>query len=259
MTGIQVHTQEPISPAKASGVSPQTADKPSGSDSQSAATTGAASHGYRPAKPGAAVPTPTATSKSTYSPPAPQPGTAPVPPPPATTTKPSLPPPPKAGEKPMPPEYYAPVHSTPTRLQPYPPQMAQPPLGSYPNGIPHGSTTSTTVPSFPPSAPPISLTAASSAGSPTRASLEHPPGYVQNPYASDMTPAQRLAAPQRENESETSQPLGFTDNAKGSQAGFGDDESVWSMASKWAKRKGEQATELHGQVWEKIDELSKGK
>ncbi len=258
MTGIQVHTQEPISPAKASGVSLQTADKPVGSISQTASTTTAASYGYPPAKPGAAVPTPTTTSKSTYSPPAPQPGTAPVPPPPTITTKPSLPPPPKAGEKPMPPEYYAPGHSTPTKPQPYPAQMAQPPLGSYPNGIPPVSTTSTTEPSFPLSAPPINLPAVS-AGSPTRASLEHPPGYVQNPYASDMTPAQRLAAPQPENESETSPSLGFTDNTQGNHAGFGEEESVWSMATKWAKKKGEQASELHGQVWEKIDELSKGK
>ena len=258
MTGIQVHTQEPLSPAKASGVSPQTADKPAGSISQMASTTTAASYGYPPAKPGAAVPTPTATSKSTYSPPAPQPGTAPAPPPPTTTAKPSLPPPPKAGEKPMPPEYYAPVHPTPTKLQPYPPQMAQPPLGSYPNGIPPGSTTSTTEPSFPLSAAPINLPAAS-AGSPTRASLEHPPGYAQNPYASDMTPAQRLAAAQQENDSETSPSLGFVDNAKGDHAGFGEEDSVWSMATKWAKKKGEQASELHGQVWEKIDELSKGK
>lgn len=258
MTGIQVHTQEPISPAKASGVSPQTTDKPVGGISQTASTTTTASYGYPPAKPGAVVPTPTATSKSTNIPPAPQPGTAPVPPPPTTTTKPGLPPPPKAGEKPMPPEYYAPVHPTPTKPQPYPPQMAQPPLGSYPNGIPPGSTTSTTEPSFPLSALPIKLPEAS-AGSPTRASLEHPPGYVQNPYAADMTPAQRLSAPQQENESETSPSLGFTDNAKGVHAGFGEEESVWSMATKWAKKKGEQASELHGQVWEKIDELSKGK
>ena len=74
-----------------------------------------------------------------------------------------------------------------------------------------------------------------------------------------MTPAQRLAAAQRENDSETSQSLGFTDNAKGNHAASGDEESVWGMASKWAKKKGEQASELHGQVWEKIDELSKGK
>lgn len=258
MTGIQVHTREPISPTKASGISPQTADKPAGSVSQAASTTTAASHGYPPPKPGAAIPTPTAASKSTCSPPAPQPGAAPIPPPPTTTAKPSLPPPPKAGEKPMPPEYYAPVHPTPTQPQPYPPQMAQPPLGSYPNGIPPGSTTSTTEPSFPLSVAPINLPAIP-AGSPTRASLEHPPGYIQNPYASDMTPAQRLAAAQRENDSETSPSLGFTDNAKGNHAGSGEEESVWSMASKWAKKKGEQASEMHGQVWEKIDELSKGR
>ena len=258
MAGIQVHTREPISPAKASGVSPQTADKPAGNVSQTASTTTTASYGYPPAKPGAVVPTPTATSKSTYGPPAPQPGAAPAPPPSTTTAKPSLPPPPKAGEKPMPPEYYAPVHPTPTKGQPCPPQMAQSPLGSYPNGIPPGSTTSTAEPSFPLSAAPITLPAAS-AGSPTRASLEHPPGYVQNPYASDMTPAQRLAAAQQENDSKTSPSLGFTDNAKGNHAGFVEEDSVWSMASKWAKKKGEQASELHGQVWEKIDELSKGK
>ena len=252
-----MHTQEPISPAKASGVSLQTADRPVGNVSQTASTTTTAFYGYPSAKPGAAVPTPTATLKSTYGPPAPQPGTAPAPAASTTIAKPSLPPPPKAGEKPMPLEYYAPVHPTPTTVPPYPPQMAQSPLGSYPSGVPPGSTTFFAEPLFPHPAAPITLPAAS-AGSPARASLEHPPGYIQNPYASDMTPAQRLAAAQQENDSNTSPSLGFTDNAK-SNAGFVEEESAWSMASKWAKKKGEQASELHGQVWEKIDELSKGK
>ncbi|KAL2053852.1 hypothetical protein ABVK25_005781 [Lepraria finkii] len=147
----------------------------------------------------------------------------------------------------MPPEHYAPVHSTPTQPQLYPPQMAQPPLGPSPIGMPSGSTISTTTQSsFAPSKPPTTLS--TSAETPMRASLEHPPGYVQNPYASDMTPAQRLAAAQEENQTESLPSLGYPNNAKaGGNAGFGEDEKVWDMATKWAKKTGEHASELHGQ------------
>ena len=88
---------------------------------------------------------------------------------------------------------------------------------------------------------------------PGRASLEHPPGYVQNPFASDMTPDQRFAAQQNnENRSETLPSLGYIDNAKGPRAGLEDDESVWGTAKKWVKEKAEQASKLEEKVWDKI-------
>ena len=260
MSGIQIHTQDPISPANASGVTPQTAHNPE-CTSQPPTTTTTASRSYPPARPGVAAPTPTGTlaSSSAHGPAPPQPEAIPGPALPATIAKAGLPPPPKAGEKPMPPEHYAPVHSTPTQPQPYPPQMVPSPLIAVTSGMAPGSTTSTTTQnSFDPSAPATSLP--SSAEPPARVSLEHPPGYVQNPYASDMTPAQQRAAAQEENWTETVRSLGYNDNAKaGRNAELGEDESVWDMATKWAKKTGEQASELHGQVWEKIYELSRGK
>ena len=88
---------------------------------------------------------------------------------------------------------------------------------------------------------------------PVRASLEHPPGYAQNPFASDMTPDQRFAAEQQqENGSDTVRSLGYVDNAKGPRAGFEDDETVWGTARKWAKETGEKAGKLGEEVWGKF-------
>lgn len=247
MSGIQIHTQDPISPEEDS----QTPSQPS--------TTTAPSNGYALARPGAAAPTPTSTvaSSSTYGPSPPQPGAVPVPTPPTTTAKATLPPPPKAGERPMPPEHYAPVQSTPAQpahSQPYPSQMSQPPLGQAPYGVPPGSTTSTTTAaSYPNYCPPTTLpTSDAPAGG---ASLEHPPGYVQNPYASDMTPTHRLAVEQRQNESDTLPSLGYNDHArKSSNAGLGEEESVWEMAKKGLKKTGEEASKLHGRIWDSLGE-----
>ena len=259
MSGIQNHTQDPISPANTEGVTPKTAYKPKGT-SQPAETTVTEAHNYPLAQPGAAAPTPTRTSalSFTHGPPPPQPGAVATSAPPLPTAKTSLPPPPKAGEKPMPPEHYAPAQAVPTHSQPYPPQMAHPPLGPSPSGmLPRSTTSTTTQPSFTPSAPSAELSA--STESPSRLSLEHPPGYVQNQYASDMTPAQRLAAVRQEKQSDTVPSLGYTNSNASGSAGYGEREGVWDMATRWAKKKGEQASELHGQVWERIDDFSKGK
>ena len=88
---------------------------------------------------------------------------------------------------------------------------------------------------------------------PARASLEHPPGYVQNPFASDMTPDQRFAAKQQqENQSNILPSLGYTDNAEGSRPGLDEDETVWATAKKWVKEKGEKASKLGEEVWDRI-------
>ncbi|KAK4697582.1 hypothetical protein P7C71_g512, partial [Lecanoromycetidae sp. Uapishka_2] len=259
MSGVQIHTGDPIKPAEAAGVTLQTAYKPDEPVSQQASTTTVSSNGYTPARPGAVAATPTriVAPSSGYSPPPPQPGAAPMAAPPATTAKATLPPPPKAGEKPMPPEYYAPVQSTPAQPaqpQPYPHQMSETLLGQASYGVPSSSTTSTTTaPSHPNHAAPTTLPP--SAVSVGRASLEHPPGYVQNPFASDMTPDQRLAAEQRENESDTLPSLGYVDQPrKTSNAGFGEDESVWELAKKGLKKTGEEASKLHGRIWDSLGE-----
>ncbi len=251
MSGIPIHSQDPIKPTKASGVTPQKMH----SHNQSMPSQPASNATYPPSRPGAAMPTPTASVVSAASdgPPPPQPGAVPVAQPPMTTAKASLPPPPKVGEKPQPPEYYAPVQSQPCQPQPYPPQMSKPPLGPHPNGLPPASTTSTIIASsFGPGLPPTSLP--ESVETSARPSLEHPPGYVQNPYASDMRPDPRLAT-QEENEkrSERLPPLGYNDNSKqNSVSGSENDRSMFETALKWGKEKGKQLGDLHEQVWDNI-------
>ena len=254
-SSIQIHSEDPINAAKASAITPRTAyDSNAGIPSQPAKATKMTPYAYPPAQPGAAVPTPTRTIPQSFGsgPPAPQPGAAPMPPPPATTAQPSLLPPPKAGEQPLSPEHYAPVQSTPAQPQPYPPQMSQPTVDGPFNGIPPGSTTSTsTRPFFNPSAQPSNVS--SSTDMPVRASLEHPPGYVQNPFASDMTPDQRFVAEQQqENGSDTLPSLGYVDNPKGPRPGLEDDETVWGTARKWMKDKGDKASRIGDEVWDKF-------
>ena len=240
MSGIQIHTEDPISLANASSITPQTSNAEN--PSQPAKSTAPP-----PYQPGAGAPTPTRTvpHSSSYGPPAPQPGAAPVPPPRTITAQPNLPPPPKAGEKPLSPEHYAPIHYTPAQPQPYPSQMSQPTVDSPIKGVPTGSTTSTSMqPSFDPSTQPRND--ASSTDMPIRASLEHPPGYVQDPFASDMTPDQRFAAEQQQgNRSDTLPSLGYTDNPRGTKPGLEDD--IWGTAKKWMKESGKQAKE----AWDK--------
>ena len=230
MSGVPIHTQDPISPAKAK-------------------TTTGSHYTYPAAQPGAAAPTPTSRipHSSSNGPPAPQPRAAPVPPPPTITARPSVPPPPKAGERPLSPKHYAPVQSTPAQPQQYPSQMSQSPVDRPLRAVPPGSTTSTNVePSFNPSSQPSHIP--SSTDMPPRASLEHPPGYVQNPFASDMTPEQRFAAQQEhENSSDTLPSLGYVDNSKGPGPGLEEDQSVLGTAMKWAK----ETKQLGEEVWNK--------
>ena len=252
---VRIHTEDPINPAKAGGITPQTVQSSQeGNPSQPEQTITPSPYVYPSAQPGAAAPTPTSTipQSSSYGPPAPQPGATPVPPPPTTTRRPSVPPPPKAGEKPLPPEHYAPVHSTLAQPQPYPSQMLQSPVDGPSRALPPASTTSTsTQPSFTPSAQPSNIP--SSTDMPARASLEHPPGYVQNPFASDMTPDQRFAAQhQHENRSDTLPSLGYVDNSKGARPELEEDQTVWGTAKKWMKETGEQAGKLGEEVWSKF-------
>ena len=257
---VQIHTEDPISPVKARGSTPQTAHNSNAENSsQPRQITTPSPNAYPRAQPGAVAPTPTGTVPQSPSagPPAPQPGAAPVPPPPITTARPSVPPPPKAGEKPLSPEHYTPVHSTPAQPQPYPPQASQSPVDDPPRALPPGSTTSTsTGPSYNPVAPPSSRIPTSSTDVPGRApaSLEHPPGYVQNPFASDMRADQRFSAQQeQENGSEGVTSLGYTDNSKGARPGLEDDQTVWGTAKKWAKETGGQASKFGEEVWNKFN------
>ncbi|KAL6713490.1 hypothetical protein ACLMJK_008955 [Lecanora helva] len=254
MSAVPIHSQDPIAPTKASGVTSPTQVPRLDIPSNSATATPTASQRYSPARPGAAVPTPTSTTAGSTKNGLPTTQQAAVAAQsPMTTAKPSLPPPPKSGEKPQPPEYYSAVPSQPAKPQPYPPQMSQPPLGPDSMGVPPASTTSpTTTASFDTTLTPTSLSVSGEESS--RTSLEHPPGYVQNPYASEMTPDQRRAIEQQENErkSETVPSLGYYDERRKKSISIGDSEPILEAAIKWGKDKGKQLGDLHEQIWEKI-------
>lgn len=250
MTGIPVYTQAPINAAKASGTSPQTttpsSQTASGPYQVLSTTTAAPTSSYPPAQPGAApFPAPTAAAVQHYTPvqptpttktgaglpAAPQPGAVPTP---LGTS--SFPPPPKVGEAYYPPEQTA----APTQplARPYPSQMSiPPPTNAYGGQPPHGSTATTTAPlgSYPASIPEVG----------GKSSLEHPPGYHQNVYASEMTSDQRRAQ-EAANYSSTSQ------DGKDRIAGI-DTESVWNTAKKWLGQAGDKISEAEAEVWRKIN------
>lgn len=250
MSGIQIHTESPISPAKAQSIAPKNGNTANLLASNGAAITTSNTPGYPSARPGAGPPAPTPTLPQAtnvhHGPPPPQPGATPISSSPARAVKPSLPPPPKVGETLRSPEYYAPAQVTPTTTlqpQPYPQQMTLPSPAEI-NGQPPASTTSTSFgPSFlsAPSSnhlqqsrptPTNSFPASSNGGA--QANLQHPPGYVQNPYASDLTPDQRYATEQA-SQSVGSQGLGYNERRETGNAGFEEEEGVWGMAKKWAK------------------------
>ena len=256
MSGVKLHLQDPINPAKAGGITPRTQRSLDGGASQHMpSTTNASSRGYPTTRPEAAQPAlPSATASTSNSPPPLQPAAISVTQPPMTTAKPSIPPPPKANEKQQPDTSEATAYSLFAKPQPYPPQMSQPPLNHAPNGLPAASTTSTTtVPSFQSATAPTNLLV--SAESSTQQCHEHPPGYVQNPYASEMTPDQRLVTEQQEIQARSKMlpSLGYSDNSKQQSKGeFADDHSVIEAALEWGKQKGKQLSDMHDKMWDNI-------
>ncbi|KAI9816486.1 MAG: hypothetical protein M1827_001618 [Pycnora praestabilis] len=285
MSGITIHTESPISAAKASGLTPQTATTPvqnrSNGPVEHPATTTASStshNGYIPAQPGShpgpattgfvqpfpyqpqLTPTRTSVQPGNSMPPQPQPGAVPTPF--STTATSDLPPPPKAGESLNLDRHSHEATAKPTATaiteppQPYPYQMSIPPPTFANTGIPSGSTTSTTVtPSSSyqtilPQSPTTQPTPTHTIHSAPNQSLDHPPGYVQNPYAPDMAPSQLLA--QQTNDTPT---LGFQEPVR-QKSVFADDdegETLWDTAKKWAKAAGEKASEVEGEVWKRIN------
>lgn len=256
MSGIPVYTQSPINPAKAAAVTPQTAAPQTQTmplaPNQAPATTTAlpsTTSSYPSARPGATAPTPTSaaqryapvqptptTQTEQYSPPAPQPGAVPTP---MNSFENILPPPPKAGASFQ--AYQAPQTSaTPPISQPYPPQMSYPPPTNPLSGQPSSSSTSTTT--APSAAYPVPLPN-EGYGAP-RQSLEHPPGYHQNVYASELTSDQRRA----QDANNTPSGLG----GYGSSEGTGELD-YWETAKKWASSAGEKLSEGEKEVWRRIN------
>ncbi|GME25247.1 uncharacterized protein LTHEOB_12682 [Neofusicoccum parvum] len=186
MPPIPVYSDAPINPqtaaTKPDGTTPQTAQPPQ----------------QQP------QPTPTRTTATTTAaafdpssaPPPPQPGAVPMPPtqnhsPPANPSSHASPAPPQPGAAPVP----APTGSAPrptvtknvveTVTTGPPPQFAIPPPT-----LNAGATHSTTIHL---GGADGGVAAGGRARGSSSASLEHPPGYVQNPYAADGTAAQRAA------------------------------------------------------------------
>ncbi|KAK4554948.1 hypothetical protein LTR86_008096 [Recurvomyces mirabilis] len=288
MPPIPVHIDDPITPAKAQGVTPQTAAQvpvSQGPASNVATTTTAAAPAtYPPGQPGAAVapaptpylpraqPEPTRTTaggtQDQYAPPPPQPGAVPTPyNHQAPTTTSTLPPPPRAGETPKkqgtaftgmlnsmytppPPaqnlsQNYGPTHSTSTAgIQP---GQATTPLRTGPTTLNLGPVASPAV------------------GMPQdpRISSEHPPGYVQNAYAQDMSSAQRASLDQetRRESFVTQLGLGSDGTRSGGDGGRGGGgegwgegvEGAWSAAKGWLGKAGTAIAEGEEQVWKRIN------
>ncbi|MCJ1478254.1 hypothetical protein MMC13_006931 [Lambiella insularis] len=282
-----------------------------------ASTTSAYTPAYPSGLPTPTQPTAFTASSTNAAPPPPQPGALPTPFVPKSRTpspRREIPPPPKVGEKVKPASYYSPA-PTPTYFaapQPFPsnlgfsaaadPQSARlppasattpniPSLNGYSNGYSNGYTNSyannyTTANGLlsPQSARlPYGQTGTNSsspAQTPTTSrSFDHPTGYVQNPYAADMTPEQRFGTAH----SPHSPTLGWnTSNAGKSPGIFGSgvglggltspvgglggglggilnggggeaEESVWGMVGGWVKGVGKKVGEVEGEVWRRIN------
>lgn len=227
MSGIPVYTAAPIN----AGVTPKTAAPENQPISLAPTTTAAApTSSYPPARPGAAAPAPTGTASQRYAPtptttaapqypPAPQPGAVP------TAHKSAITPPPKAGEK----YQYRALTTTSAPVaqpQPYPPQMGLPP----PTGGMAPSGTATTS-NYPSTSYPAPIT-----------SSEHPPGYTQNTYASEMSSDQRRAQDAQNASSQH-------------RAGdLGTDEGgLWETAKKWGMQAGESLAKAEAEVWRMVN------
>jgi hypothetical protein len=244
MAPIPIYTQSPITAAKPTGVTPQTAaplaNEEVGRSVPATRTSVASQDAYPPAQPGAVpslpAPTgsvqnqryvpvqPTPTVKEAESgPPPPQPGAVPTLP----GGKPSVPPPPRAGES------YHPPEVTQAPKVPYPPQMSIP----APT-LPHAQrgTSTATAGRHPQAAQPTSIGAGSGG------ELNHPPGYHQNVNAGDFDSHQRAA-----------HFANVSSERRGSSGGDDDDEGVWDTARKLVQAAGSKLSAAESEVWRRIN------
>ncbi|KAF1350967.1 hypothetical protein BDV97DRAFT_350762 [Delphinella strobiligena] len=258
MPPIPIYADAPIAPAKADGITPQTAHVPP--TATNATTSNAPAHPYPagPAPTGFVAPPqpyPTRTQQSsaaTDGPPPPQPGAVPMPPSQTQSSgSTTAPPPPQPG---------IPAHSSPPATT-MPPQMAIPPPST--NAAPTRSTHPASPPSTPSGPTTLNLgpvlgpTSQYSVHEPSRRSLEHPPGYVQNPYSQEMTSTQRASleaqeAADRPSRNSLSGILGGSDNAFGAST-EGSGSGVWGAVKGFAAAAGQRAVELEETAWRKVN------
>ncbi|SLM37331.1 hypothetical protein LPUS_07149 [Lasallia pustulata] len=90
----------------------------------------------------------------------------------------------------------------------------------------------------------------------SRRSLEHPPGYMQNPYASEMTPELRFATHFASQQTDgLPAALGYIPNKSrnNSRAGVENEESgMWETARKYVRRASEMVGEMEEEFWKKV-------
>ncbi|KAF1985241.1 hypothetical protein K402DRAFT_455219 [Aulographum hederae CBS 113979] len=263
MPPIPVYTNAPIHPI---GVTPETAapeaqaSSPTRTTNPPPTTTTTASvesPGPPPPQPGARPVAPTASlhsrsnSSSKYIP-QPQPGAVP-------------------SASPATPTATATINSTTTLQQPPlpPPQLSMPaPTSNYAST--HSTTAASPTHQGPTTLPLGPVASPTEAGTDQRHSIEHPPGYVQNPYAADGTAEQRARyamVAEQERGSGGFGALGVGGGlpgvgggncggglGEGGGGGF-DDNGVWEGLKKGLGQVGAYAQKMEEEAWK----LAKGK
>lgn len=243
MPPIPVHIEAPIAPAKAQGITPETQSPQANTTTAETTTTSTLTYtqSYPAARPGqaavpgptSAVPKPQPVPTRTYNPaeqadlpPPPQPGQAPQPNNTAFQANATgIPPPPTASS----------TTTAPAQTQWAPPQQNYAPTHTTdpatPRAVRGGPTT-------------LDM------GPVTSSPAAHPPGYQQNVYAQELSPAQRASLDQQE--------------AREKQSGniFGDlstpetgdtAENVWNAVKSFGAKVGETAAKAHTEAWKLID------
>ncbi|KAJ8065455.1 hypothetical protein OCU04_006140 [Sclerotinia nivalis] len=76
--------------------------------------------------------------------------------------------------------------------------------------------------------------------------LEHPPGYVQNAYAAEMSSDQRRAMDVYEGQE--------GNGSHGGASGGGEEEGIWGSAKRWVGSAGSKLSEGEKEVWRRINE-----
>lgn len=85
---------------------------------------------------------------------------------------------------------------------------------------------------------------------------EHPPGYQQNIYAQELTPAQRASLEQEAGREGFAAQLGVGERTGGGIGGDGAGEGVgdvWKTAKSWLGAAGSKLAETEEEVWRRIN------
>ncbi|OQO00857.1 hypothetical protein B0A48_13544 [Cryoendolithus antarcticus] len=269
MPPIKLNIDQPITPQKGSAVIPQIATEeptrttPANAAANTTATPSNAS-AYPAAQPGAPpVPGPTPfvskpppqASRTTQptlndNPPPPQPGAVPIP---LSSTTSSAPPPPSTSA-------FSPESTQSTPFTRHLNQMHTFPSPSQNQAPTH--STSTNPPSTPARKGPITLNLGPVNPVLTSTGSSGPPGYTQNAYAQELSPAQRASLDAQTQEERRGSWVGAIGGlggaggggSAGTEGGAGEGvASAWGAVKGWVGAVGEKAAEVEGEVWRRIN------